>query len=123
MTYLTYSEYKNKGGTLDAATFDKHIDFADSIIKNRTYGRIEKMKIIPEEAKSLCREIVDFAERIKGDSSKVTSKSQSAGAVSESVSYANLTSHDIESELGMLVKTYLGGIKDDEGTPLLYCGV
>ena len=74
MTYLTYEEYINKGGTLDAATFNKHIDFADSMIKNRTYGRIEKMKIIPEEAKNLCREIVDFAERIKGDGSKVTSK-------------------------------------------------
>lgn len=123
MTYLTYSEYQNKGGTLDAATFDKHIDFANAVIRRYTYGRSDKLKSIPNEMKLLCRDIVDFADKIKGENYGITSKSQSAGAASESVSYAIATTKDIERELKSLVKTYLSGLTDDEGTPLLYCGV
>lgn len=123
MIYLTYDEYTNKGGTLDAATFNRHIDFASSVIEHHTHGRSARLKTIPEEIKTLCRDIVDFADKIRGESYGVTSKSQSAGAVSESVSYASLTTKDIERELKSLIKTYLSRLEDDDGTPLLYCGV
>ena len=52
----------------------------------------------------------------------VTSKSQSAGGVSESESYATKTDDDVNSEMLNIVYDYLETEKDDHGTPLMYRG-
>jgi hypothetical protein len=52
----------------------------------------------------------------------VTSKSQSAGGVSESESYSNKTSDEINAEMLCIVYDYLISEKDDNGTPLMYRG-
>ena len=52
----------------------------------------------------------------------VTSKSQSAGGVSESESYATKTTDEINFEMLNIVYDYLATEKDDYGTPLLYRG-
>ena len=121
MQYLTYEEYILVGGTLEMTAFDRNIDRAFGKIDNATFGRLEKMTETPRQVKACCRELVEYlANNVSGKT--ITSKSQSAGGVSESESYANKSAEDIESEIANIIFDYLGSVKTDNGTPLLYRG-
>lgn len=121
MQYLTYEEYISVGGTLEMTAFDRNIDRAFGKIDNATFGRLKKMTEIPRQVKACCRELVEYlANNVNGKT--ITSKSQSAGGVSESESYANKSAEDIESEIANIIFDYLGSVKTDNGTPLLYRG-
>ena len=121
MTYLTYTEYKEIGGTLEQTAFIRNIDRACGIIDNATHNRIECMKKVPQRAKALCRDLVEYLAENNGVKI-ATSKSQSAGGVSESESYATKTTDEINAEMFCIVYDYLIGEKDENGTPLLYRG-
>ena len=121
MIYLTYEEYSEVGGILDLTAFNRNIDRACGIIDNATHNRIECMAKIPQVAKALCRDLVEYL--VENNNVKtVTSKSQSAGGVSESESYATKTADDIYGDIQNMLYDYLGNEKDDKGTPLLYRG-
>ena len=97
MTYLKYQEYLDLGGVCDETAFKRNIDRACSVIDGYTYNRIEKMSEIPQKAKVLCRDLVEyFATNSNINEKGVASWSQSAGAVSESVSYDTKDTEDIE---------------------------
>lgn len=122
MTYLTYEEYSNSlGGALDLTAFSRNIDRACGIIDNATHNRIECMAEVPQKAKALCRDLVEYLVENNGVKI-VTSKSQSAGGVSESESYATKTADDVYGDIQNIIYDYLGNEKDDKGTPLLYRG-
>lgn len=121
MIYLTYTEYKEIGGTLDETAFNRNIDRAFGIIDNATHNRIERMAEIPQRAKTLCRDLLEYLVENNGVKI-VTSKSQSAGGVSESESYATKTVDDIYGDIQNMLYDYLGNEKTDNGTPLLYRG-
>lgn len=122
MKYLTYSEYEELGGVLDSTAFLRHIDRANCEIDNATHGRIEAMENIPSLAKSLCRDLVEYFAENNPTKRAVASESESAGVISESVSYMAKTSADMESEVQRLITAYLENVYDDNGTPLLYRG-
>ena len=121
MIYLTYEEYSNIGGICDLTAFNRNIDRACGIIDNATHNRIECMAEVPQRAKALCRDLVEYLVENNGDKI-VTSKSQSAGGVSESESYATKTADDVYGDVQNMLYDYLGSEKDDKGTPLLYKG-
>jgi hypothetical protein len=121
MIYLTYTEYKEIGGTLEEAAFNRNIDRACGIIDNATHNRIECMAEVPQRAKALCRDLLEYLVENNGVKI-VTSKSQSAGGVSESESYATKTVDDIYGDIQNMLYDYLGNEKTDNGTPLLYRG-
>lgn len=122
MTYLTYEEYSEIGGINDNAAFNRNIDRANGIITNATFHRIEGMEEVPREVKALCRDLVDYFVTNKTTDRAVTSKSQSAGNVSESESY-DVKSADVQTiEINMMVCDYLLPLVDDNGTPLMYRG-
>ena len=121
MTYLTYEEYSNMGGVLDLTAFNRNIDRACGIIDNATHNRIECMAEVPQRAKALCRDLVEYLVENNGDKI-VTSKSQSAGGVSESESYATKTADDMYGDIQNMIYDYLLNVTDDKGTPLLYRG-
>jgi hypothetical protein len=122
MIYLTYDEYSQKlGGICDVTAFNRNIDRACGIIDNATHNRIECMKEVPQRAKALCRDLVEYLVENNGVKI-VTSKSQSAGGVSESESYATKTADDIYGDIQNMLYDYLGNETDDNGTPLLYRG-
>lgn len=122
MQYLTYEEYAQIGGICESA-FLRNIDRACGVIDNATHKRIEGMKSIPSQAKALCRDLVEyFAQNSATDTPTVSSRSQSAGSVSESESYAVKNADDITNEIENIVFDYLGSVTDDNGTPLLYRG-
>jgi hypothetical protein len=121
MTYLTYTEYKEIGGTLEETAFIRNIDRACGIIDNATHNRIECMAEVPQRAKALCRDLVEYLVENNGVKI-VTSKSQTAGGVSESESYASKTADDVYGDIQNIIYDYLGNETDDNVTPLLYRG-
>ena len=120
MQYLTYEEYVEIGGVLEKTAFNRNIDRVCVVIDNATYGRVEQMTEIPRQVKACCRELVEYFNNEKGKT--ITSKSQSAGGISESESYATKTAEDIQTETANIIFDYLGSVKNEKGTPLLYRG-
>lgn len=122
MIYLTYEEYLNIGGICDLTAFNRFSDRAFSIIDNATHNRIEYMTEVPQRAKALCRDLVEYLARNDTTEIAVTSRSQSAGGVSESESYATKTADDVYSDIQNMIYDYLLNVTDDNGTSLLYRG-
>lgn len=122
MIYLTYDEYKEIGGTVDLTAFNRNIARASGMIDNATFCRIEKMPKAPENAKHLCRDLIEYLVRNSVTDLTVTSRSQSAGAVSESESYAVKTVEETQEEITRMIYDYLGGCFTDDGVLLLYRG-
>ena len=122
MTYLTYEEYSNMGGLLDLTAFNRNIDRACGIIDNATHNRIECMAEVPQKAKALCRDLVEYLARYSTSDMVVSSRSQSAGGVSESESYVTKTDTDLQADIDNMIADYLMAETDDNGTPLLYRG-
>ena len=121
MIYLTYEQYTDIGGVLEMTAFSRNIDRVCGIIDNATYGRLEKMTEIPRQVRACCRELVEYMAK-NDDQGNVSSQSQSAGGVSESVTYENKSTEDIENECANIIFDFLGNVKTDNGIPLLYRG-
>lgn len=122
MHYLTYDEYKGIGGTLDLTAFERNIVRASGIIDTATHKRIESMAMMPIAVKCLCRDLAEYLNINVSRETMVTSRSQSAGAVSESESYAVKSKDEMQSDIDDMVRDYLMPVTNDKGTPLLYRG-
>ena len=120
MTYLTYEEYKAIGGNLDETAFNRNIDRACGIVTNATHNRVEAMHGVPKEVKAVCRDLVEYL--AQSSDAKITARSQSAGNVSESESYATKSKEDVATDIHNMLVDYLGGVTDKNGTHLLYRG-
>ena len=121
MIYLTYEQYKEIGGVLDLTAFNRFESRACGIIDNATHNRVECMAEVPQRARELCRDLIEYL--VENNSIKVlTSKSQSAGGVSESENYATKTVDDVYGDIQNMIYDYLLNVTDDNGTPLLYRG-
>ena len=122
MRYIEYQEYLGIGGICDATAFNRNIDRACGIIDNATHNRIECMAEIPQRAKALCRDLVEYLARYSTSDMVVSSRSQSAGGVSESESYVTKTDVELHADIDNMIADYLMAETDDNGTPLLYRG-
>ena len=122
MIYLTYDEYSAMGGICDLTAFNRNIDRACGIIDNATHNRIECMADVPQRAKALCRDLVEYLARYSTSDMVVSSRSQSAGGVSESESYVTKTDVELQADIDNMIADYLMAETDDSGTPLLYRG-
>ena len=122
MQYLTYEEFKNIGGMGDLTAYNRNIVRACSVIDNATKNRIESMKEIPQQAKELCRDLIEYFSNNFGSSKQISNHSQSAGGVSESESFVIRSIEERAGEIDDMVKDYLSSVVDDKGTPLLYRG-
>ena len=121
MTYLTYEEYSNMGGVLDLTAFNRNIDRACAMIDNRTQSRIECFEEIPQIVKVVCADLIDYITTNTVEKPMVTSKSQSAGGVSESESYATKTAEDYSADLDRIFEP-LATVKTASGISILYKG-
>ena len=120
MQYLTYEEYSKMGGVLDLTAFCRNIDRACAMIDIRTHSRLKRFVEIPKLVKVVCADLVDYIGTNTVEKN-VTSRSQSAGAVSESVSYAVKTAEDFANDLDRIFEP-LATITTANGTSLLYRG-
>lgn len=122
MTYLTYEEYsKDFGGVLDLTAFNRNIDRACAMIDVRTQSRLEEFLEIPRMVKVVCRDLVDYISTNSVEKPFVTSKSESQGPVSESVSYATKTAEDCSADLDRIFEP-LGLVKTKNGIQIDYRG-
>ena len=122
MRYIEYQEYLGIGGICDSTAFNRNIDRACGIIDNATHNRIECMEEIPQRAKALCMDLVEYLANDFGSSKQISNHSQSAGGVSESESFVIRSIEERAGEIDDMVKDYLLNEVDDNGTPLLYRG-
>ena len=122
MQYLTYEEYTEIGGTLDSTAFKRNIDRACAFIDANTQNRLQSVLEVSTKVKACVRDLVEYLANNVSSGKVVTSKSQSAGGVSESESYATKTADDANTEMLNIVYDYLATEKDDCGTPLMYRG-
>lgn len=120
MEYLTYEEYTNLGGTLDLTAFNRNITRVYGIIENATQGRIGGLYGVPREVKLLCLELIEYLAEIGKTDKAVQSKSQSAGGVSESITYADNAS--VQSYIDRMIHDYLGSVRTKDGISILYKG-
>ena len=122
MQYLTYEEYMEIGGTLDLTAFKRNIDMACGFVDLHTQSRLQSVLEVSPRTKACVRDLVEYLANNVSGAKAVTSKSQSAGGVSESESYATKTNDEINCEMLNIVYDYLATEKDDNGTPLMYRG-
>ena len=122
MTYLTYEEYTEIGGTLDLTAFKRNIDRACGFVDLCTKSRLQSVLEVSQMTKACLRDLVEYLANNVLEAKAVTSKSQSAGGVSESESYATKTADDANAEMLNIVYDYLATEKDDNGMPLMYRG-
>ena len=122
MQYLTYEEYTEIGGTLDLTAFSRNIDRACAFIDASTQNRLQSVLEVSTKVKACVRDLVEYLANNLSNGKAVTSKSQSAGGVSESESYATKTTDEMSCEMLNIVYDYLATEKDDCGTPLMYRG-
>ena len=109
--YLSYSEYKEFGGTMDEATFNKNEFEIESKIDYLTNGRIKNLSQVPQAVKMLCFRIeTSFWEKVDIDAPNNLS-SYSNGI--ESFGYANTNTSQssgtsvIDKQISNLVAEYL----------------
>lgn len=121
MHYLSYDEYQSIGGTLAEAAFKRNIDRAELMIDRRTQERLKGFESLPEEVKPLCRDLVEYIAENTVQKA-ITSRSQSAGGVSESESYATLTAEEYSARLDEMFADYLSAVYTDNGICVLYKG-
>lgn len=121
MQYLTYDEYISMGGELNETAFKRNIDRACAMIDNRTQSRLECFEKIPKIVKVVCADFVDYIANNSVNKAVVTSKSQSAGGVSESESYATKTADDYSADLDKIFEP-LGIVNTKNGISILYRG-
>lgn len=122
MIYLTYEEYSNMGGICDLTAFNRNINRVCGIIDNATHNRISAMEEVPMQVKALCRDLIEYLAKHLTTDITVSSRSQSAGAVSESESYVIKSKEELQADIDGIIIDYLLNVIDDNGTPLLYRG-
>lgn len=122
MTYLTYGEYREMGGELEETAFKRNIDRAYAFVDSHTQNRLQSILKVSQRVKACVRDLVEYLANNVTSGKATTSKSQSAGGVSESESYATKTLDEINAEMLCIVYDYLINETDDYGTPLMYRG-
>ena len=121
MQYLTYEEYVEIGGTLDLTAFKRNIDRACAMIDIRTQSRLEAFENIPQIVKTVCADLVGYIATNSVEKPIVTSKSQSAGGVSESESYSTKTADDYSADIDRIFEP-LAVVKNKNGVIVTYRG-
>ena len=121
MQYLTYEEYTEIGGTLDLTAFERNIDRACAMIDIRTQSRLESFEIVPQIVKTVCADLVGYIANNTVEKPFVSSRSQSAGGVSESESYALKTADDFANDIDRIFEP-LQTVKTKNGISVLYRG-
>lgn len=121
MNYLTYDEYQEIGGTLDLTAFLHNIDRACAMIDIRTQSRLKQFEEIPFIVKSVCRDLIEYISANSVEKPIVTSRSESQGPISESVSFAVKTAEDYSADLDKIFEP-LGAVKTKNGVCVLYRG-
>lgn len=123
MTYLTYSEYSEYGGTASKTDFTTLEFRARKRIDRLTASRVQNMKSVPKDVK-LCMVSLIEIDRKVGVEAQVNNPvvtSFNTDGYSETYGKA-LSVADADKSMSATIKSLLWGVTDDRGVPLLYRG-
>lgn len=100
--YLSYTEYKELGGTMNEATFNKNEFEIENKIDYLTNGRIKNLSQVPQAVKMLCFRLgTSFWEKVDIDApNNLTSYSNGI----ESFGYANTITSSQSSSISVIDK-------------------
>ena len=116
--YITYSEYKEKGGKLDETAFFTYSYEAYKRISSETFNRIDTEA--PGEAVKMCMvRVIDLLSDGEISSGRISSEAHDG----HSTSYEKTSLEEYEKKISSLINTYLTDETDSNGVPLLYRGV
>lgn len=113
---LPFEQYQKYGGKLEEAAYDIYGYEAERKVSAFTFGRVKKLT---EPVGRLLARLADILSEHDIAKNKVSSWSNDG--VSES--YQQVTPQDIDKQITDLIRDYLSGETDEDGTPLLYRGV
>lgn len=112
--FLTYEEYQDRGGALDSVAFNNAYIKAITLINSYTFGRLKSTQ--PNEViKGLIFELINSY------NDEEMSKVQSQSNDGFSVSFKTDTNYTTLRET--TIREFLSTETDNNGIPLLYCGV
>ena len=124
--YLTYTEYKALGGSLDMTPFNLLEFEARRKIDERTLNRIKGIKEIPQEIKMCMFALINSLGSYSSESSNNKNiASESVGSYSVSYVTGGTIQEIVQSknvELNDIITTYLMGVVVN-GEHVLYIGV
>lgn len=122
--YLTYQEYKDKGGTASETDFALLEFRARKRIDYLTASRVQDMAQVPEAVKLCMLSImrIDSKSGAEAQTDKPVVTSFSTDGYSESYGKA-LSVEDAEKTMSASIRSMLWGEMDDRGVPLLYRGL
>ena len=134
MSYLSYEEYQNMGGTLEQSAFDDIAFEAQTRIDWYTFNRLQAETEIPEAVKRCMYYLIKLIQDqrnatgigAEGGSSTVgaiASQSNDGVSISYNVMSASETAKLIDEELKNTVQRYLQGVTNSLGQKLLYRGL
>lgn len=130
MAYITYEEYTELGGTLDATSFPPIELKAEGVVNWYTFNRLVNETEYRQEVKKCMAQLIDLINiKMKafalGQASGSAVTSQSNDGVS--ISYNALGAVDAiglcDSESKAIVESWLYNSRNESGEPLLYRGV
>lgn len=125
MAYLTYAEYLAYGGDMSETDFTLAEFKARSRIDRMTLARVRYMQTVPEEVKLAMMCIIKVDAKYSADAQvgDAIVASFSTDGYSESYGGVSEQTEAVEKELTKQVQSYLFGVLDDTGVPLIYLGV
>lgn len=137
--YLTYEEYKNLGGdinALDATAFEQLEFEARTQIDWWTFGRLKNEATYPEAVKRCMYKLIELLDKQQkvlmvdavdedGNVKAGLMAHQSNDGVSATynVITGNMAMRVLKSQLDNTIKTYLQDVKDSLGRKVLYRGL
>jgi hypothetical protein len=123
--YLTYEEYHEMGGLLEQAAFARWAAQAARSIDRITQGRVKAMETISAEIKRLVFELIALASAVDplNPAQYLTQETEIVDGVHSSRIYSPGRMDMAAGGMERLIVTYLDGMADDAGVPLLYLGV
>ena len=106
--YITYTEYKELGGTVSETNFPNYERKAQRFIDYITFDRIKKLTTVPDEVKEVITEFIDryfnFDTNVKNSDSN--NLSQYSNGV-ETFTYRRQTESSLNSDLYNLAISWL----------------
>jgi len=123
--YLTYTEYKALGGTLDLTPFNLLEFEARQNVDKYTFGRLKEIEKQNEEVKMCIFKLINLINSYsvyETQKKGIASESTDGYSISYSVPSSDFTKAK-SNEIKGIVKEYLVDCKLDNGIPYMYCGV
>lgn len=123
-TYLTYSEYTERGGTLAPADFMQQEYDARKRIDRWTDMRVQFMDEVPEDVKMCMMRLIALGASAGAEAQMSNPTVTSFNNDGYSESFGNvLSAEDADAAMNQIIQTGLYGVLNDYGVPLLYRGV